>query len=50
MPVFLIWPLLGGAVGFSAGFLTGANTKKVVTVAALGGAGYLTYKALKGGK
>lgn len=44
MPLPLI--LLVG--GFGAGFLTGANTSKLLKLGLLGGGGYIAYQAYKG--
>ncbi|MDB1122835.1 hypothetical protein [Vibrio algarum] len=49
MPLILLYPLLGGAAGFAAGFFTGSSTKKLIAVTAVGGVGLYAYSKLKGG-
>jgi len=46
MPLILLYPLLGGAAGFAAGFFTGSSTKKLVVAAAVGGVGIYAYSKL----
>ncbi|MCJ0813261.1 hypothetical protein [Vibrio vulnificus] len=49
MMPFILYPIIGAAAGFGAGYFTGSTTKKLVMGAALVGGGYLVYKhAVKG--
>ena len=43
MPLALLWPVLGGSVGFATGYFTGNGVGKLVKAAAVVGVGYVVY-------
>jgi|GEM_PF-1373187 len=49
MPVFLLYPLIAGGLGFGAGYFSNSAMSNTIKLAAVGGGAYLLYRYTKQG-